>query len=316
MGAEPRWLLVALCAPADLDDDVVDGLYGGLGEAGALYGTRGDRRRHRPRAKRARDRRHGDRRAGRRTDAALVRPTAGDVLAVTGPLGRAAAGVNLLLSQDPKKVVPERRAWRASTRTVVRSRASPRDGGSRRAGVRAAIDVSDGLGVRRAAARRGVRRRRRDRRGAAARRDGGAQRRRGSRLGRRRQMVLGGGEDLELLVAAPPALVEAARAASRSDASSTATACGSSTRRRAHRARPPGLGPLHGEPDEGRARADDRRLRLRRRSRHPGRPQDVRDARRPRDVGAHGADRAEHRRRPGRASRCRRTSSGSRSSPS
>ncbi|MGH2758677.1 MAG: thiamine-phosphate kinase [Actinomycetota bacterium] len=200
MGARPRWLLLTLCAPRSTTEEILHDLYEGVQAACVDYGTElvggdtvsadtfvvsvaalGDVA--------------GDplRRSGAKV---------GDVLAVTGPLGRAAAGVNLLLSQDPKKVSPEDAlaCMAAHTRPLARVAEGL---ALRRSGVHAAIDISDGLGsdVRRLAEASGV--------GAEidlerlpvaaeARRVADA---RGWDIER---MVLGGGEDYELLVALPP----------------------------------------------------------------------------------------------------------------
>jgi thiamine-monophosphate kinase len=199
MGAEPRWLLVCLCAPGRTSTDVVRGLYEGFTGACADYGVElvgGDTVSSEQVviAVTALGEIEGDplRRSGAKV---------GDVLAVTGPLGRAAAGVNLLLSQDPKKVSPEDAlaCIDAHRRPVARVR----EGAAlRSAGVHAAIDLSDGLAsdVRRLSEASGL--------GVEldvdripvapeARRVAEA---RGWEVER---MVLGGGEDLELLVALP-----------------------------------------------------------------------------------------------------------------
>lgn len=199
MGAEPRWLLLSLCAPPSTSEGRLRELYEGLSEACRAYGVEvvgGDTvaADQMVIAVSALGEVEGD---------PLTRSGAkeGDVLAVTGPLGRAAAGVNLLLSQDPRGLSPEDAlacmdAHRRPMARVDEGRAL------RRGGAHAAIDLSDGLGsdVRRLAEASGV--------GAEldlaripvapeARRVAEA---RGWDLER---MVLGGGEDLELLVALP-----------------------------------------------------------------------------------------------------------------
>lgn len=199
MGAEPKWLLLALCAPPSTPTERLQGLYEGIAEACAEYGAEligGDTvgADEVVLAVTALGEIEGDplKRSGAKV---------GDVLAVTGSLGRAAAGVNLLLSQNPKKVSPEDAlacmdAHRRPVANVAEGRAL------RKAGVHAAIDLSDGLAsdVRRLADASGV--------GIElevgrlpvapeARRIAEA---RGWDLER---MVLGGGEDLELLVALP-----------------------------------------------------------------------------------------------------------------
>ena len=200
MGAEPRWLLVSLCAPAATSTDLLRELYEGFAQACAAFGAElvgGDTV-------------SADQivlavtALGEVAGDPLLRSGAeiGDVLAVTGPLGRASAGVNLLLSQDPKKVTPEDAlaCMDAHRRPMPRLQEGPL---LRAAGVHAAIDVSDGLAsdARRLSESSGVgveldadrlpvapeARRIADARGWDAER-----------------MVLGGGEDLELLVAVAP----------------------------------------------------------------------------------------------------------------
>jgi thiamine-monophosphate kinase len=197
MGAEPRWLLLALCAPGSTSSELLRELYEGFASACSEYGAelvggdtvRADRL---VLAVTALGEVEGDplRRSGAKV---------GDVLAVTGPLGRAGTGVNLLLSQDAKDVSPEDAI--ACMDAHRRPTARVKEGlVLRRAGVHAAIDVSDGLAsdVRRLAEASGVGievhtipiaeevRRITDARGWDAER-----------------IVLGGGEDFELLVAAP-----------------------------------------------------------------------------------------------------------------
>ncbi len=200
MGAEPRWLLLALCAPPSTPDERLEGLYEGISQACGTYGAEligGDTVSADKvvLAVTALGEIQGDplRRSGAK---------AGDVLAVTGPLGRAATGVNLLLSQDSKRVSPEDAlacmdAHRRPAARVAEGLAL------RRAGVHAAIDISDGLAsdIRRLAEASSV--------GIeldAARLPVAAEARRiaEARGWDQERMVLGGGEDLELLVALPP----------------------------------------------------------------------------------------------------------------
>jgi thiamine-monophosphate kinase len=204
MGAEPRFMLVSLCCPSDLATDIVEGIYGGMIEACALYSTEiigGD-------TVRAEQLVITITALGEITGDPMRRSAArpGDVLAVTGPLGRSAAGLNLLISNDSSAVVPEHglACIDAHRRPVARV-----DEGLRlkEAGVLAALDISDGLAsdAERLAEASGV--------GveideklvpvAVEARSVGDDR--GWDV---TQMVLGGGEDLELLVAASPALVE------------------------------------------------------------------------------------------------------------
>ena len=199
MGAVPRWLLLVLCTPPSIGADVLESLYGGVIEACALYGTEligGDtvRSSELMLSVTALGEIDGDplRRSG-----AMV----GDVIAVTAPLGKAAAGVELLRSSDPSGVVPEDgvACIDAHRRPVARVHEGAK---LKSAGAHAAIDISDGLSsdARRLAEASGV----------------------GIEIDARLvpvapealavavdrgwdalQMVLGGGEDLELLAAIP-----------------------------------------------------------------------------------------------------------------
>lgn len=205
MGARPRWLLITLCGPGSTTEETLRELYAGVALACADYGT---------------ELVGGDTVSGeifvisvtalgevegdplRRSGAKV-----GDVLAVTGPLGRAAAGVNLLLSQDPKKASPEDALACISAHT--RPAARVEEGMKlHRSGVHAAIDLSDGLAsdVRRLTEASDV--------GAEIDLERMPVAAEAERIGRARgwdveRMVLGGGEDFELLVALPPDQVEA-----------------------------------------------------------------------------------------------------------
>lgn len=149
--ATPRWLLLALCAPPSTPDETLTGIYGGIAEACGAYGCSlvgGDTVRANELVLSVTAIGTVDGEPLRRSGAKV-----GDVLAVTGPLGRAACGVNLLLSQDPKNASPEdamacldaHRRPRARVDAVNRS-------------AHAAIDISDGLAsdVRRLAESSGV----------------------------------------------------------------------------------------------------------------------------------------------------------------
>jgi thiamine-monophosphate kinase len=204
MGAEPRWMLVTLGAPPDTSEERLKALYGGVDEACREYGCElvgGDTVRT-PTvviAVTALGEIHGEplRRSG-------AEP--GDVLAVTGPLGKAAAGLNLLMSGDPTKGPPSDalRCIDAHRRPAARV---AEGGALQRAAAHAAMDVSDGLAsdVRRLAEASGV----------------GieiesvpvapeAQRIADARGWDARAMALGGGEDMELLAALPTEQVDVA----------------------------------------------------------------------------------------------------------
>lgn len=199
MGAEPRWVLLAVCAPASSDLERLRGVLDGVLEACGRYGTElvgGDMT--------AADRLVLSVTAlGEVTGEPLLRSGAepGDVLAVTGALGRAAVGVNLLLSQDPRKVSPEDAlsCMDAHRRPVARVD----DGRAlRRAGAHAVLDLSDGLAsdLRRMTERSGVGAEIDAERLPAADEARRVAEARGWDLER---IVLGGGEDLELLAALP-----------------------------------------------------------------------------------------------------------------
>lgn len=200
MGATPRWLLVVVCAPVSTDVETLRGIYAGIQEACATYEVEligGD-------TVRAPQVVLSVTALGELDGDPLLRSGArvGDVLAVTGPLGRAAAGVNLLLSNDPRAVVPEDAiaCIDAHRRPVARVKEGLR---LKEEGAHAAIDVTDGLApdARRLADASGVGIEidvaslpiAREALAVAAARGWDAN-----------QMVLGGGEDLELLVAVGP----------------------------------------------------------------------------------------------------------------
>lgn len=198
MGAEPRWVLVTLGVPPDTSEERLRGLYDGMQGACRAYGCElvgGD-------TVRAPATFVSVTVLGEIDGDAMVRSAArvGDVLAVTGPLGKAAAGLNLLIAADPGDGpdVPACIAAQLRPKALVEAGRKLRD-----SGVRTAIDVSDGLAsdVRRLAeaSRVGVElhdvpvapeaRRVADARGWDA-----------------QAMTLHGGEDYELLVAAPAEL--------------------------------------------------------------------------------------------------------------
>lgn len=197
MGAEPRWILVVVAAPPSTAMDVLDGLYDGMAEAAADAGAEivgGD-------TVRADELMLSVTVLGEVEGAAMTRSGArpGDVLAVTGPLGRAACGVNLLLGANPRGLVPEDAiacidAHRRPRPRLEQGRAL------RAAGAHACLDLSDGLAsdVRRLAESSGV--------GVEI--DAGALpvaaevRRIAERRGwDATALALGGGEDFELLAA-------------------------------------------------------------------------------------------------------------------
>lgn len=142
MGAEPRWLLVALLAPGTATEELLDGLYAGLREACELHDAvvvGGDTVRGGTLALAVTALGEVRGEPLRRTGA---RP--GDVLAVTGPLGLAQAGVHVLLAQSPPDVPAE--DVRACLSAHRRPRARVPEGRRLREwGAHAALDLSDGL---------------------------------------------------------------------------------------------------------------------------------------------------------------------------
>jgi thiamine-monophosphate kinase len=137
-GATPRWLLLSLCAPPSTPAATLEGLYAGIAEACAAYGCSlvgGD-------TVRANELVLSVTAIGSLDGPPLRRSGAkiGDVLAVTGPLGRAACGVNLLLSQDPKSVSPEDAMACMDAHRRPRARVD-----AVHPHAHAAIDISDGL---------------------------------------------------------------------------------------------------------------------------------------------------------------------------
>jgi thiamine-monophosphate kinase len=142
MGAEPRWLVIALTAPDSTPVPALERIYAGVGEACRAFGAAlvG-----------------GDVSAGPALSLAVTalgeaeRPVLrsgarpGDRLAVTGPLGAAAAGLALLQSEDPaaKELLDRFPGLAAAHR---RPRPALAMGlALARAGASAMIDVSDGL---------------------------------------------------------------------------------------------------------------------------------------------------------------------------
>jgi thiamine-monophosphate kinase len=199
MGATPRWVLVTLGAPPDTSEKRLRGLYEGMDQACLSYGCElvgGDTIRT-------------DKVTlsvtvlGEIAGAAMRRSAAkiGDVVAVTGPLGKAAAGLNLLMADDPGNGPDVPACIEAHRRPQARLDAGR---ALRAKGVRAAMDISDGLAsdVRRLADASGV----------------GveittvpiapeAERVAKARGWDAELMTVAGGEDFELLAAAPAELV-------------------------------------------------------------------------------------------------------------
>jgi thiamine-monophosphate kinase len=208
MGAVPGWCTATICAPASTGVDDVLALALGLREAAAeagcslvggdLSGIRGPL--------------VVDVCVGGwvEPERALLRDAGrpGDVLAVTGTLGAAAAGLRVLRDGAPAGAAAEQvEAWVGAQ---LRPRARVAEGRRLAAlGVRCAGDLSDGLLVdaERTGAASGCR--------AELRLEAlpVAEGLRDAFPGRWEELALGGGEDFELLVAAPAALLERVAAA-------------------------------------------------------------------------------------------------------
>ena len=141
MGARPRWVLITIGAPSSTAQATLEGIYDGLDEACVDYDVEligGD-------TVRAEELVLSVTALGEVDGEPLLRSGAkiGDVLAVTGPLGRAAAGVNLLLSQNVKGISPEDAL--ACMSAHARPTARVAEGRALRMSAHAAIDLSDGL---------------------------------------------------------------------------------------------------------------------------------------------------------------------------
>jgi len=195
MGGQPRWILVTLGVPADTPEERLRGLYDGMSEACRAYDCElvgGDTVRTPTTVVAVTALGEVDGRPMLRSAA-----KAGDVLAVSGLLGNAAAGLNLLMADDPGNGPDVPACIEAQRRPVARV-AEGR--ALRGAGVLTAIDLSDGLAsdVRRLA----------EASGAGVELDTvptapEAQRVADARGWDAEAMTLAGGEDYELLVALP-----------------------------------------------------------------------------------------------------------------
>ncbi len=137
--ARPRWLVLSIGAPSDTPVAFLEEVYDGFAGACERYGCElvgGDTVRSDELFMSLAAIGVVEGEPWRRSGAQV-----GDVVAVTARLGRAAAGVNLLMSQDPKKVDPDEAlaCMEAHRRPIARIDAL---------GVvaHAAIDISDGLG--------------------------------------------------------------------------------------------------------------------------------------------------------------------------
>lgn len=204
MGGTPSLALVTLCLPPDIDAGALDDLYAGIAECAAAYGVTvagGDIVRAEQFAVTVAL--LGDATCDASGPTLLRRDAArpGDVLAVSGPLGGSAAGLLAL----------ERGMNDDDARALIARHVRPRprvDAGlaAVRAGVRSAIDISDGL-VQDASHLCEMS-------GVAAEIDAPAlpledagQRVFGEEM---LQLALGGGEDYELLLAGPREAIDRA----------------------------------------------------------------------------------------------------------
>ena len=148
MGGIPRWALIALAVPGDTPAAAVEVLYGGMREAAAPHGVAivGGDTSHSPRGWFINVTLLGEH-PGRPSLRSTARP--GDAIALTGALGRSAAGLTVLEMGPegarrrglPDAVIEE------VTRAHLRPRARVAEGqwlGAAR-GVHAMLDCSDGL---------------------------------------------------------------------------------------------------------------------------------------------------------------------------
>lgn len=137
MGGEPRYLLVSVAAPSDLD---LDRLYDGIAAAAAAYGCAvvgGDLSAAPVLVVAVTV--VGDPGPGERPPVLRSGAGAGDTIFVTGPLGASAAGLRLLRSGWREGPLVE--AHRRPQARVAEGRAA------RAAGSTSMIDVSDGFGA-------------------------------------------------------------------------------------------------------------------------------------------------------------------------
>jgi thiamine-monophosphate kinase len=204
MGAEPRHALISLCLRRNLPVSSVTALYRGIRAQARRYGftvAGGDLSEiDGPLVLSATL--FGEIRHGRPMTRAGARP--GWHLAVTGTVGKAAAGLELLEARRLPRTATERRLIRALLDPVPRVRAGQI---LRESGIRVAGDISDGVTteVARIAEASNV---------GAVIIEAGLPTDRGMHLlyGNRRswQLALGGSEDFELICAAPPNRITAA----------------------------------------------------------------------------------------------------------
>jgi thiamine-monophosphate kinase len=156
MGCQPRYAFVALGLPASTPLAGLEELYRGMGECARAYGCRvagGDVVRAPCLVLSVTLIGESLAGTGGKPEDALLRRSqarAGDVIAVTGPLGGSAAGLRLLQAGWRDGAESEAGARATSERELVRvhRRPAPRVAEGRdlvEAGVRCAIDVSDGL---------------------------------------------------------------------------------------------------------------------------------------------------------------------------
>ena len=202
MGGRPRWAMVALACPSTTTADEVDAFYEGLFALAREHGVAvvGGDTSSSPRGWFVNVSLLGE--ASRVVLRSTARP--GDVVAVTGTLGRSAAGLAIL---DRERAPAGLDADTLAEMTTAHLRPRPRVGEGRwlggAPGVTAMMDLSDGLAtdVRRLAAESGV--------GATIRMDAlpvasGTSRVASAMDVDARAWATGGGEDYELLVIGAP----------------------------------------------------------------------------------------------------------------
>lgn len=143
MGGSPRWALVALACPSETTAEEIEAFYGGVHALAAAHGVAvvGGDTSSSPRGWTVNITLLGEARQPRLRSTARV----GDVVAVTGPLGRSAAGLAVLEHGAPAAIAAELLA----DLTGAHLRPSPRVREGRwlgdAEGVTAMIDLSDGL---------------------------------------------------------------------------------------------------------------------------------------------------------------------------
>jgi thiamine-monophosphate kinase len=144
MGGTPRWALVGLALPASVEIDAVDAFYAGMREAAAPHGVAvvGGDTSACPDGWMISVTLLGEH-AGTPTLRSTARP--GDAVAVTGTLGRSAAGLALLQAAATRAVSDHVREELTAAHLTPTPRLAEGQWLGAQAGVHAMIDCSDGL---------------------------------------------------------------------------------------------------------------------------------------------------------------------------